>query len=535
MGSRFFTLAHVLFGKPVPTPDQVRGRLFPGHALVIGMINRRLVAAMGIVIGLACSAGAAELPLTRVVLSSSGLAQFIHSGPVTGGSTIQLPVRLDQVDDILKSLTIFDKEGAIGTVSLPGKTPLAELFRDLPFGPDALNSSADLLNALVGSEVEIAGQVAARGRVFRVQREEVALPNNAGRTTRHRLTLMTDAGIVQAILEEVTALRFTNPETRSQIERLLAGLTENRAKERRVLSIGFLGGGTRNVAISYVVAAPVWKTAYRMVLPKEGGKARLQGWAVLENLTGGDWKEVELLLVSGNPVALRQALYTAFFADRVEVPVTAGMRVMPRTDDALEKPAAGRVAAALAPPAPAPGAAPRFVEAGRAKKRAIAVDPTQSEVAPPPPMAAVAEAAEAEEASTQLLYRFPARLSLATGHTMMVPFVDREVTALRTWLYQPETAASRPLAAVRVRNDGESGLPAGIVTAFDVSADGSTNFVGDALLPLLPKATFKFVTFALELENEHPARGSRRGQDHARQGGQRHLDADDPFAAHDRP
>ena len=32
-------------------------------------------------------------------------------------------MRLDQVDDILKSLTIFDKEGAIGTVSLPGKTP----------------------------------------------------------------------------------------------------------------------------------------------------------------------------------------------------------------------------------------------------------------------------------------------------------------------------------------------------------------------------------------------------------------------------
>ena len=50
--------------------------------------------------------------------------------------------------------------------------------------------------------------------------------------------------------------------------------------------------------------------------------------------------------------------------------------------------------------------------------------------------------ADAEEASTQLLYRFPAKLSLATGHTMMVPFVDREVTAARTWLYQPEVAAT---------------------------------------------------------------------------------------------
>ena len=156
---------------------------------------RRTLVPAGMLLGLAVGAGAAELPLTRVVLSSSGLAQFIHAGPITGGSTIQLSVRLDQVDDILKSLTIFDREGAIGTVSLPGKTPLAELFRDLPFGPDALNSSADLLNALIGSEVEIAGQVTAKGRMFRVQKEEVALPNNAGRTTRHRLTLMTDTGL----------------------------------------------------------------------------------------------------------------------------------------------------------------------------------------------------------------------------------------------------------------------------------------------------------------------------------------------------
>jgi hypothetical protein len=117
-------------------------------------------------------------------------------------------------------------------------------------------------------------------------------------------------------------------------------------------------------------------------------------------------------------------------------------------------------------------------------------------------LGAAAQAAEAEEASTQLLYRFPAKISLATGHTMMVPFVDREVSATRTWLYQPETAARRPLAAVRVRNDGESGLPAGIVTAYDASADGNMNFVGDAQLPLLPKGTFKFATFALDSKTD---------------------------------
>jgi hypothetical protein len=464
-----------------------------------GTLLRQALLPAALVVGLICGAQAAELPLARVVLSNSGLAQFTRAGTVTGGASIDLAVRLDQVDDILKSLTVFDEGGAAGAVSLPGKAPLVELFRDLPFGPDALASPTALLNALVGTEVEIAGNVGAKGRIFRVESEEVALPNNGGTTQRHRLTLMTDNGLVQAVIEDVTALRFTDPQTKAQVERALTGLAENRAKDRRQLLIGFLGTGTRKVAISYLVAAPVWKTAYRLVLPKDGAKARLQGWAIVENLTGGDWNNIDLVLVSGNPVALRQPLYTAFFTERPEVEVTTAARLVPRTDDADEESSTVRKKAAPARALPAAALARTAAPPAQGAQ-------TQRSVAPALGIAdaigTAAATAEAEEAATQLIYRFPAKLSLATGHTMMVPFVDREVTATRTWLYQPDTAARRPLAAVRVRNDSDSGLPAGIVTAYEAAADGNVNFVGDAQLPLLPKGTFKFVTFALDAKTD---------------------------------
>jgi hypothetical protein len=436
-----------------------------------------------------CGAEATELPLTRVVISNSGLAQFTYSGTITGGSSVDLSVRLDQVDDILKSLTVFDEQGTVGAVSLPGKTPLAELFRDLPFGPDALASQTKLLNALVGAEVEITGNVAAKGRIFRVETEEVALPNNGGTTTRHRLTLLTDHGLVQAVIEDVTSLRFTEPAIKAQVDRAIAALAENRAKERRRLSIGFLGSGRRKVSISYVVAAPVWKTAYRLVLPRNGNKARLQGWAVVENLTGGDWNDVELVLVSGNPVALRQPLYTALFTDRPEIDVTTTARVVPRTDEEVaDKPRASRKKKKAAP-------------SGRRAAPSVMRAPAPRFAMAPAP-SAVPMAAEAEEAATQLVYRFPAKLSLATGHTMMVPFVDRQVAATRAWLYQPDTSARRPLAAVQVQNDGDSGLPAGIVTVYDALSSGNVNFVGDAQLPLLPKAASKFVIFAVDAKTD---------------------------------
>jgi len=475
----------------------LRARLLLGPAAV----------AASVVTATAVDAG--ELPLTRVVLSSSGLAQFTHYGAVTPGASVDLAVRLDQVDDVLKSLTIYDTAAGIGVVSLPGKVPLAELFRDLPFGPDALASRVELLRALIGTEIEISGPVAAKGRLLRIEDEDVALPNGGGRTTKHRLTLMTgraNSAMVQAILEDVAELRFSDPQISAQIDRALSGIDANRIKDSRKLSIGFLGDSNRNAALSYVVAAPVWKTSYRLVLPQDGGKARLQGWAVVENLTGGDWRDVELTLVSGNPVALRQPLYSAFFSDRPEIPVTAGVRLTPRVDDAEEPAGVSEraqksipvrpLAALMSPVAPAPPSGANAM--ARDRLASFAGSPAQSM----PNMGAAANAAEAEEASTQLLYRFPAKISLGTGQTMMVPFVDREANAKPVWLYQPETAPRHPLAAVSLTNDGEAGLPAGIVTAYDSRSDGSTDFVGDAQLPLLSKGVTKFVTFALDARTD---------------------------------
>ncbi len=443
---------------------------------------------------------AAELPLKRVVLSTAGLAQFTHSGEVTPGTVIELPVRLDQVDDLLKSLTIFDREGAIGGVSLPGKAPLAELFRDLPFPPDALNSPQALLNALVGAEIEIEGPVEAKGRVFRVEEERRALPDNAGTVVRHRISLMTEKGLVQAVLEDLTALRFADPEVKAQIERALSGLARNRAKDRRTLSIMLSGKDKRTAGFSYVAAAPVWKAAYRLVLPQEDGKARLQGWGIIENRTGSDWKDVDLSLISGNPVALKQQLYTAFYSDRPEIPVAVAARVVPERDETLDarlKRALGR------------GASRRLEMKAFPRKRVEdrlgAGEFMAEEAAPaaePEELAGASVAAEAEEAATQVQFRFPAKVSLANGSTMMAPFVDGEITAARTWLYQPKTSAGHPLAAVRLKNDGASALPGGLITAFDKGKDGVVNFVGDAQLPLMPKDSSKFITFALDSKTD---------------------------------
>ena len=62
--------------------------------------------------------------------------------------------------------------------------------------------------------------------------------------------------------------------------------------------------------VGYVIENPIWKTSYRLVLGKEKeDKPFLQGWAVVENATDEDWKDVRMALVSGRPISFQMDLY----------------------------------------------------------------------------------------------------------------------------------------------------------------------------------------------------------------------------------
>src|SRR4026208_539873 len=57
---------------------------------------------------------AQELALKRVMLSSGGLGYFEYEATVDGDATLRLTVSLEQVDDVLKSLVVYDRKGGGG-------------------------------------------------------------------------------------------------------------------------------------------------------------------------------------------------------------------------------------------------------------------------------------------------------------------------------------------------------------------------------------------------------------------------------------
>jgi uncharacterized protein DUF4139 len=430
-------------------------------------------------------AAAQDLVLKRVMLSSGGLGYFEYEAAVEGDATLKLTVSLAQVDDVLKSLVVYDDKGGVGGLSLPGREPLAQAFKDLPFDQEQLGSPADLLATLKGAEITVGGSRAITGRIVSVQDETVTTNDGKATTKRTRVTLLTDRGLQQFILEDAENLQFADPALRGKIAQALLAIQTNRAKDARTLELSTRGQGKRMVRVAYIVEVPVWKASYRLTLPGDGAaKAALQGWATVENLSGQDWKDIELTLVSGRPVAFHQALYDAYYVKRPEIPVEVAGRLMPGVDR-------GGVEAAKAAPAPppAPAGAPQFRPQ---QERSLAA------TVAPPPMAGAADQVEATDAATQVVFKYPRPVSVDNGRTLSIPIIDRQVPAERLALYQAETAARNPLAAIRLTNDGDSGLPPGIITLYERDKAGSVAYVGDARLSGFPVGETRLLAYALD-------------------------------------
>ena len=304
----------------------------------------------------ATPAVAADLALKRVMLSSAGVGYFEYETEVDGPATLGLDVPLDQVDDVLTSLVVFDSAGAVGTVELLGRDNTRANFGNVPFGPEALRSTVDYLNSLQGVEIAVQGPRPMTGRIVHAERVAETLPApqrpaaaDGAAHPRHHARRRWPAPVR-------AGGRRQHPGHRSRPARRASARRSNSLRREanqslRHVTLRSTGDGHRTVRVGYVAAAPLWKATYRLVLPaKDGDPARLQGWAVLENQSGANWDGVALTLQYGNPVTFRQAIYQSYYVQRPEVPVEILGRILPSVDTRA-RPAELAMQKAASPPA----------------------------------------------------------------------------------------------------------------------------------------------------------------------------------------
>ncbi|GEO82992.1 hypothetical protein [Pararhodospirillum oryzae] len=437
-----------------------------------------------------------EPVLRRVVMSTGGVALFEYTAPTHGTQPLTLTVPLEQVDDVLRTLSVTDPAGPVVGVRLAGQAPLAEVFRTLPLDPDALTSPAALLDALQGTPVTLGGPRAVSGRLLSVTPETTTLPDG-GQQTRHRLGLMTAQGLRQVILEETDSLSFDDPAVAEAVRLALEALAGAHHKDARTLSIALSPGEARMVRLVHLAEAPLWKTSYRLTLPtapREGeadpGEGRLAGWATLENLSGHDWRDVSVTLVSGNPVTFTQDLYAPYHVERPRIPVEVYGRLLPSPDTGAARGGAAVQAAPLA--LPQPEAMPARLRAAKAPFEAdFGATADASSESPPLPLPAPTTV------TAQVLFTLAGPVTLGEGQTLLAPLLDQTLPVRRVTHVRAARPADPPLAALSLTNATTAALPPGPVSLTQRTDEGLA-FLGDARLPLLPAGETRLLAFAAD-------------------------------------
>jgi len=318
------------------------------------------------------------------------------------------------------------------------------------------------------------------------------------------LNVMGTDGLRSVELPEVKSIRFLEPDLEKELGRALAVLAGARDKNKKPVSIAIGGEGKQQVALGYIVETPVWKTSYRLVLDDQE-KPLLQGWAIVENTTDGDWKDVSLSLVSGQPISFIQDLYTPLYVQRQVVrpelyatlraqAYEAEMILEEQTVDEVRKltrrsgrkaPAEGRARELGARRAAMPQAA-RLAD--KAEGGAFNRDAAKRLQASAGKAGAVAELFE---------YPIAGKATLERQKSAMFLIVAGDIEAERLSIFDPGTHDKFPLNGLEMTNSTGLYLMQGPITVFD----GGT-YAGDARITDIPLGDKRLLSYSLDQKRE---------------------------------
>ena len=442
----------------------------------------------------------ADVPITKVVLFSSGVGYFEHAGTVRGNSSTELRFKTGQINDILKSLVLQDQDGGhVGAITYPSQDPLTKTLKSFQVDITQNPSLAQLLNQLRGARVTIQARAERHtGTVLGVETRRV-LSEKGEPVDASVLNLLTGSTIRSIPLSSIGDLSLDDPQLQEELTKALAALVQARDQDKKPVTITFSGGGERRVRIGYVVETPVWKTSYRLLLDDSNSGGRLQGWAIVENQTESDWNGVALSLVSGRPISFVMDLYQPLYATRPTVvpELYAGLR--PQVYDAGID--LMRKSQAMQAPTPAalPAAAPRRLGYGPDGKplslQLNEVVVTGTGAANEEDFSASVESMASSGKLGELFQYTVNNVTLPRQKSAMLPIVTDSIELERVSIYNASVLRTNPLNGVRLKNTTGKHLLQGPVTVLDKGG-----YAGDARIDDVPPGQQRFLSYGIDLD-----------------------------------
>jgi hypothetical protein len=486
-----------------------------------------------------------KLPIKRVVIFSSGVGYFQHQGKVDGDASVDLKFRVNNINDLLKSMVLEDRGGGqISTVMYGSRDPITKTLQTFSIDLTKSPTLGQLLSQIRGEQIEIDAPNKVVGTIIGVEKRREAAAEKQAVEVEY-LNLLTDDGLRRISLDSVGRIKLSNPQLDAELRQALKVLAAGHATDKKTVTMKFLGQGEREVRVGYIQEAPVWKTSYRLVLDDKK-KPFLQGWAIVENTTDTDWKDVRLSLVSGRPISFVMDLYSPLYAARPTVVSELFASLSPQTyDQDLSERQRERLPEAedghdrRVPPLRPPGVAQGGSKGQQQKLRGMINDSMakqgpggiggggfggengagQGGIGGGVPgftsdlsdsedfQSSVQAAAQGGEVGELFQYDIKDAVTLPRLRSAMLPIINDSVEGKKVSIYNQDVNEAHPLNGIKLKNTSTLHLMQGPVTVFD---DGV--YAGDARLPDLSPGSERLLSYALDLDVEVAPTGDVRPQ-----------------------
>ena len=440
----------------------------------------------------------AGLPIRKVVLYKHGVGFFERAANVAAGESIRLQFKADEMDDVLKSLTVDSRSGAVAGVRYDSSDPLAKKLENFPFRLGGADPLSRILDQFKGARVRL--------RLAADQIEGTIISSRTIAATeqqaeRHRLLLLSDDGEMQTVDPAAAlGLRFVDAKLQEQFREYLMLIAGSRNREKRNVVIETAGGSGGSVSARYVVPTPVWKSSYRLVFDAEA-RPLLEGWAIVDNTSGEDWGSVQLSLVSGRPVSFISRLYEPRYLTRP---------VAELAQDRAQRPIVHGAVIAAEPEEQAAGGRDQRRVAANLRGMAKAVAPPKREftmamedrasgiaggyAAPASAASSLAQTASTGELGDLFEYRIDRPITVRKGESAMLPFLQQRVAGRKLLIFSEANGSQHPLNAVEITNDSGITLDGGAVTVYDAAA-----YAGEALFETVKAGDKRLISYAVDL------------------------------------
>jgi hypothetical protein len=468
---------------------------------------------------------AARLPVTRVILYKNGVGYFEHSGHVSGSQDVNVDFTTAQLNDVLKSLTVLDLgKGRITGVSYNSTAPLEHRLGSLHLPVGENPTTAQFLDSLRGARLEVkSGSENASGRLLSIDEREIPIKGDE-KVTIDQISIVSDSGEVRVFdLTPATSVRVAEKEVNEEVGKYLGLVASTRDQDVRRMTISTAGDGERNLLVSYISEVPVWKSTYRIVIPNEG-KPLLQGWAIVDNTVGEDWKNVELSLVAGAPQSFVQELSQPYYTRRPVVPLPENAMLTPQTHEATMEEAQtdvvnGQLRSPMKLPAGVVGGVPGGIPGGQmggvigGSAGGIGVGSgggtgggmfrTNARLngngQPRPDATEVAESleegttvGESHEVGDLFEYKLKDRVTIRKNQSALVPILQSRIDAEKVSVWNP--SESSVLRALWVDNTSNLTLDGGSFNVLEGDA-----FAGEGLMDAIKPGEKRLLSYAADL------------------------------------